>query len=593
MIAEKVMKRSLWDDDYIKREKPFSLANMCFRYLGIHLSKEERETFIGHKGEFKVSQIIYAANDCKYLDMLFEKIVAEVKVQQLIQTVRLENKYALAAGDMLYNGVYLNQEKWIATYKSNMSRLREMELELDELLVLEDPKVWRKYDENQQNLFGEQRRLKLNYSSSAQMKKVFKGLGIVLHDKYGEETTGITELEKIKNKTPFISKFIEYKKLGKLATSFGMNWIEEINEVTGRIHWSMDTILNTGRTASFSPNLYQVPAKNEYRNPFEGQGEALYIGGDYSSQEGKIMADKAKDAAYIAFFNTGHGDPHSFVASTMFTAKFGYPFEVPPKIEHDPIIMEYFDNHPNKGYRGKGKILNFFLSYGGSAFTLSSTLGIPMEEAQELIDAFWLGFPTLKEMFEYEKWFVMQHGFSISNSITGRRRYFPEWYEWKQLNAEINEFRQRVGDQSFFEILKQEKAAFNYLKEKHGDNFLHYYRKREYSDLYLKNKKQYKLRGEIERAAMNYPIQGTAADMTKTACVIIRDRYLADGILPFRDALCKLVLMPHDEIQTEVVPEMQDYGREVIEDSMERAGKIYVKSISLRPKASVGKCWSK
>jgi DNA polymerase I-like protein with 3'-5' exonuclease and polymerase domains len=594
MLAEKIMMRSLISADEIKFNSPFTLAAMCRKYLGIALSKEERETFIGHKGEFKVSQIIYAANDCKYLDMLHEKIHEEIRKQDLLNTLRLENEYCLAAGDMIYNGVYLNQDKWKELYNTNMSLLKEMEFELDGELMKEDNKVWRKYNKAQLDLFGARTRiLALNYNSNKEMKRIFKMLGIELTDKYGDDTISIKELEKIKDKTRFISKYIEYKKLDKLATSFGLSWIKDVNPHTGRIHFSLDQVLDTGRTASYRPNFYQVPADNRYRNCFEGQNGNVFVGGDYSSQEGKIMADKAKDPEYIHFFNYGHGDPHSFVATTMFTAKYGMPFEVPPKIENDPVKLAYFESHPNKKYRGQGKILNFFLSYGGSAFTLSLTLGIPMDESQELIDAFWLGFPTLQKMFEYEKVFAIENGYSISNNITKRRRYYPEWQEWKDMSARIQLFRTEVGDQKFFEILKEEKAAFNYLKELDENNFLSEYKMRKYASLYLLNKKQYKLKGEIERAAMNYPIQGTAADMTKTACIFIRRKYIENGILPFADATCKLVLMPHDEIQTECHPNVYLFGKQILEDAMEQAGKVYVETMSLRPKASVGNCWSK
>ena len=96
----------------------------------------------------------------------------------------------------------------------------------------------------------------------------------------------------------------------------------------------------------------------------------------------------------LLFFKTGDGDIHSFVSTVMFSAAFGKEFIVTKR-------------NKNKAYRQKGKIINFFISFGGSSYTLSQTLKISEKEAQELIDAFYKGFPDLKIMFEKCKKFAL------------------------------------------------------------------------------------------------------------------------------------------------------------------------------------------
>lgn len=92
---------------------------------------------------------------------------------------------------------------------------------------------------------------------------------------------------------------------------------------------------------------------------------------------------------------------------------------------------------------------------------------------------------------------------------------------------------------------------------------------------------------------MNYPIQGTAADMTKTAFIMLRDKILEAGYLPIDGCPVKPILMPHDEIVVEVHKDYTEEWSVILADCMEDAGKIFVKRINLRPKIDVTTCWKK
>ena len=184
------------------------------------------------------------------------------------------------------------------------------------------------------------------------------------------------------------------------------------------------------------------------------------------------MADHSNDQSYIDFFNKGQGDVHSFIAQTLFSAAEGKLVEVPPKpakveTEEDRVALEYFNNHPNKGLRQKGKVLNFMISFGGSAYTLAKDLKIPVEEAEKLIEAFYKGFPGLKKMFDRSKRFAVKNGYIRTNSTTNRIRWIPEWDTYKKYSAK-----------SFKDSTKEEKSL------------------------------RAKARGRVERKGMNTGIQG-------------------------------------------------------------------------------------
>ena len=220
----------------------------------------------------------------------------------------------------------------------------------------------------------------------------------------------------------------------------------------------------------------------------------------------------------------------------MFSAAFGKEF----------IVTQ---TNENKAYRQKGKILNFSISFGASAFTVAQSLKISQQEAQELIDSFYKGFPDLKQMFDANKKLALETGYIRTNPVTNRIRHFRYWQEYKNLSAKAQLTREEIS------------ASM-------------------------------KTKGNIERRAMNTPIQGTASDMTKTAIVLIRDRLLKLGIMPYdRNAVAKLVSVVHDETSIECVEDRAEEIASIQKECMESAGAIFVKSMTLPAIPVIKKHW--
>jgi DNA polymerase-1 len=69
-------------------------------------------------------------------------------------------------------------------------------------------------------------------------------------------------------------------------------------------------------------------------------------------------------------------------------------------------------------------MVNYGLAYGMNAFGLASRLGIPPDEAQEFIDAYFEGFPKIREFLDKQVAHAAAEGFTAT--ILGRRRYLPE-----------------------------------------------------------------------------------------------------------------------------------------------------------------------
>jgi DNA polymerase I len=154
-----------------------------------------------------------------------------------------------------------------------------------------------------------------------------------------------------------------------------------------------------------------------------------------------------------------------------------------------------------KGERSVAKMVNFGIIYGISAFGLSENLEIPREEAQEYIDAYLARFPLVQDFIQRTIERSERDGYAMS--LFGRRRPVPE------LKASNRQTRS-LG----------------------------------------------------ERLAVNFVMQGTAADIIKKAMVSIHRRLRAEG------RAARLVLQVHDELLFEVPDVELSAIKELVREEM-------------------------
>lgn len=306
-----------------------------------------------------------------------------------------------------------------------------------------------------------------------------------------KDSVGKAHLGKYRNKYPIVEQYLSYKELQKLISSYGEKFLRHINPVSGRLHTSFYQILDTGRLSS-SPNQQNIPGERRpgFRECYIAPENCHMVVGDYSAQESRILADFANEPAMIDFFLHGDGDLHSLTARRMFGC------EVSKDVRPD--------------LRYKGKVTNFAVSYGAGAHKLSDTFQISLKEAKGLIDKYYDAFPALNKYFEREKALAVQRGFVLIDPVTKRRSYSSKYLEYKLLADNLKANGKPVPA-NIWAGLKKTQAS-------------------------------------IERMAMNYRIQGTAASMTKLAVIlfdsIIKDMGYAEHV--------KIVNLVHDEIVCEV-----------------------------------------
>ena len=176
---------------------------------------------------------------------------------------------------------------------------------------------------------------------------------------------------------------------------------------------------------------------------------------------------------------------------------------------HAMTASEMFDT-PIEGMdpmmRRRAKAINFGIIYGISAFGLANQLNIGRSEASDYIKTYFERFPGIKDYMEDTKNFCREHGYV--ETVFGRRAHYPEI---KSSNPQMR--------------------AFN------------------------------------ERAAINAPIQGSAADIIRRAMARM-DQALAEANLSAR-----MLLQVHDELIFELPESEVDQTIQLVKTVMENAAR--------------------
>ena len=201
--------------------------------------------------------------------------------------------------------------------------------------------------------------------------------------KTGQYVTDEETLQFLRGKHPIIDQILEYRGLKKLLSTYIDALPKLINNQTGKVHTSFNqTVTATGRLSSSSPNLQNIPIRDEQgkeiRKAFIAEPGCLFVSADYSQVELRIMAHLSNDTNMVNAFLSDQ-DIHAATAANIY---------------HLPLEAVTSD------MRRKAKTANFGIIYGISVFGLSERLAIPRSEAKELIDGYFVSFPQVKDYMD-------------------------------------------------------------------------------------------------------------------------------------------------------------------------------------------------
>jgi len=219
---------------------------------------------------------------------------------------------------------------------------------------------------------------------------------------------------------------LEYRKLMKLKNTYVDTLPQLVDTATGRIHTSFNqTATETGRLSSTNPNLQNIPIKTEIgsqirRSIIAADNKHCLLSCDYSQIELRILAHISKDEKLTAAFREDK-DIHKATASLIYS------------LPEDEVTDQM---------REVAKRINFGIIYGLSSWGLSRDLKIPVEEAQNFIDAYFSRYPRVKEYIDEQIKSAKKNGFVAT--ILGRRRFLPEINNKNQAIRQLAE-RQAVN----------------------------------------------------------------------------------------------------------------------------------------------------
>lgn len=247
-----------------------------------------------------------------------------------------------------------------------------------------------------------------NVNSTPQLRTVlFDELGLTPQKKTktGYSTDQAT-LEKLRDDHPVVEHLLRYREVEKLRSTYGEGLLAEV-AADGRIHATFNqTVARTGRLSSDAPNLHNIPVRTEegrrFREAFVPRAGWQFLVADYNQIELRCIAHLSGDPGLIEAFTSGE-DIHDRTAARVFG------------VEASAVSVEQ---------RSKAKMVSYGLAYGMEAYGLGQRLGIPTGEAQEILDAYFEAFPSVRDFMDRTVAEARDRGYT--ETVFGRRRRIPE-----------------------------------------------------------------------------------------------------------------------------------------------------------------------
>jgi DNA polymerase-1 len=218
---------------------------------------------------------------------------------------------------------------------------------------------------------------------------------------------------------PLFALVQEYRKWGKVKSTYIDGYLSHINPATGCIHADLLPLATeTGRFAARNPNLQNMPRASAddvgVRNFFIAPEGFALLSLDFSQIELRVGAFYCKDEKMLKVYENG-GDIHAQTTSVI--------YEIPYSQAVDKNAPNY------KERRTIAKNCNFGTFFGlypkGLQRTLKFKAGLdtPIFECEKIINNLKTGYPALTKWQEATK--QTARGCGYSETHLGRRRYLP------------------------------------------------------------------------------------------------------------------------------------------------------------------------
>jgi DNA polymerase-1 len=366
----------------------------------------------------------------------------------------------------------------------------------------------------------------INTGSAQEIAKVFDRLKIAYPR---TEKTGAPSFkgEFLKTVThPVGALIVELEEVKKYTSTFIENAILGSN-VNGKIHCEFNPMRAiTGRMSASNPNLQQVPSRNDLAKVVRSifvpdAGHDHWRKYDYSSIESRILAH----------FAVGRG-----------AVDLRKEYQTNPNTDYHTFTQTMIKNLVGLELNRKHvKNVNFAGIYGASERKLQSMMGLSNEESEVFFAAYHDGLPYVKQTMAHMSRCAEEDGYTLT--VMGRRAWFNQW-EPKFSKPGTRPLAMKFDDAIRF----------------YGPNI-----KRAYL-----------------HKALNYTIQGSAADLMKMSIVKCWKAGIYDEI-----GFPRLIV--HDEKDWSVAPDWNEDAFTEMQNIMETAIKF---KIPVRVEGEWGPDWN-
>lgn len=598
----------------------YSLQAVGERRLKIDIDKSTRGEIIWRGLDDKV--ILYAAGDVVHLEDIRDQQLKECKETNRTTGAELENMFVPVIAYLEWCGIRLDENKWKVKMKDNEAKRDAALESLNEWVVdyylknggndnyiekefiimhkhangecefFDPPKLDYYVDpikrevkdgfvkviklkqkfpyvtvNRQGNLFdGFDLRPKcnLNWDSPRQTIPFFQMLGFntqTQDKKSGENKDSVVEKVLAKQKgiaDDFLKLYFTYKEKSKDCSTYGQNYIDAINPITGRIHttfWQLGAA--SGRMSCGSKNsnhdlagykkiapsrckyvqLQNLPADEITRSSFVPNKGNLMTSCDYSALESRLGADIYQDQEMLKEFLEGSGDMHSLCAKLVFHEELeGIEVKDIKKLRPD--------------LRKKVKPIEFSQQFGGGPRAVADALGCSTAEAKKFVKAYADGFKGVSAFKAKGSRFVRRNGYIVICKYTGHRLNWEDFKKWREIEDLPEEIRNR--EYSSHELREHDGAAAKW-----------------------------------DRLALNVVTQGTGIIILKYAMAMFF-KWIVDNGLFEKVLICDLV---HDEAVVEYPLEMKDIVVPKLKLAMEKAASVFCKSLPIPAEPETGDHW--
>lgn len=470
------------------------LGALSKKYLGFSYQKLARE---GHIDTFPFWSVArYVGQDAQVANLIWlllrERLAKREKLEKLFV---MEQELTEVVIDMKKWGIMVDQPGMKALADDLAVEIKKA----DDGVLAYVPADW--VSPNKSKVF--------NANSTAHLNNLLfevLGLEVTKRTEKGAPSTDKYAREAMAG-SPVIEALSKLRDLTKLRSTYVVGSLQRLDD-DGRLRADFSQCgTETGRFACSNPNLQNLPSANDLtadegkkiRALFIAAPGHVFIGGDYSQVEGRLMGDLcARFGAGTALrdvFLEPDVDWHRATAAKMY------------KIAAADVTSKQ---------RSVAKTLNFALLYGGYWTLLVRKFKFVEKEAEAAWKLFHQAYPELVEFVGITCDQARQRKRPYTETLWGRRRYFPDL-----------------------------------ILPVYGEG--------------PARKARYLKRQAAEREAVNHRIQGTSADITKSAMVRYRRRTTALGTVD----LWHMLITEHDGLLIEVPENDQDAAASVLQEAME------------------------